>query len=214
MPERGFDTAFWTDPFVLKLPLEGKALYSYLWTNSHCNQAGLYEIALEMISFETGLNIESLPELFSLLEPKVVWYKEVDLVWVKNFIKRQSKSPKFLQAAAKCLTMISNNGAVQSVLEYNASKYRISIPYQYYIDKIQMGSDLVWSDLLSSSLPGGEEDSKGKGGTVKKLEEDEEQRSSKLKGMVMENLDDLRRVKGNEAADRIAREMGERKKPK
>lgn len=173
MPERGFDTAFWTDPFVLKLPLEGKTLYSYLWTNSHCNQAGLYEIALEMISFETGLHIESLPELFSLLEPKVVWFKDVDLVWVKNFIKRQSKSPKFLQAAAKCLTMISNNGAVQSLLKYNAERYRISIPYQYYMDKLSMGSDLIWSDLNSSSLSGDDGVVKGKKGNVKTAQKDD-----------------------------------------
>jgi DnaD/phage-associated family protein len=103
MPERGFSTSFWTDPFVVKLPQEAKTLFTYLFTNDHCNQAGLYEIALETIASETKIPEDALPGLLSLLEPKVKWYPEQSLVWIKNFLRRQAKSPKFIVSALKAL---------------------------------------------------------------------------------------------------------------
>ena len=136
MPERGFNTEFWTDPFVRKLTAEAEYLYIYLWTNQRCNQAGLYQITPDVIAFETKLPVEKIPDLLKLLEPKVKWYPEQDLIWVKNFIKHQYKSPKFLIAAASRLKDINNNGAVKELLEYNLKKYSISIPYEYSMDTV------------------------------------------------------------------------------
>jgi len=138
MTERGFNTGYWTHPFVQVIPKDGKLLYLYLWSNDHCNQAGLYEITPATISFETGIPIDDIPELFENIKAKVVWYPDSNLVWVKNFIKRQSKSPKFLAAAAKCLISIHHNGAIKELMDYNLQKYSISIPYQYYIDMVSI----------------------------------------------------------------------------
>ena len=119
MAERGFQTELWTDPFIQGLSPEAKLLFIYLWTNKHCNQAGLYEISLKTMAFDTGLSIESLPGLLSQLEPKVAWYAEQNLVWVKNFLKRQCKSQSFLIAAAKCLLAIKNKNLVEEFIKYN-----------------------------------------------------------------------------------------------
>ena len=151
MPERGFDTGFWSDPFVQKLPQEGKTLFAYLWTNDHCNPAGLYEITQTTIAFETGLPLANIPTLFDSIKPKVIWYPEENLVWVKNFIKRQSKSPKFLAAAAKSLVSIHNNGAIQELLQYNTQRYSISIPYQYYMDRVSVLTRVSASDSDSGT---------------------------------------------------------------
>jgi len=88
---------------VETLSAEGKLLYIYLWTNPQCNQAGLYEITLDRIAYETKLPVDSLPSLLEALEPKVKWYAEHNIVWIKNFLKRQTKSPKFLVAAIKAM---------------------------------------------------------------------------------------------------------------
>jgi len=112
LAERGFQTEMWTDPFIQGLPPEAKLLFIYLWTNKHCNQAGLYEITLKTMAFDTGLPQDSLPALLKQLEPKVAWYPEQNLIWVKNFLKRQAKSSSFLEAAAKCL---SNSGIPEDV---------------------------------------------------------------------------------------------------
>jgi hypothetical protein len=140
MPERRFDTGYWNDPDVMKLPMKAKLLYLYLWTNRHCNQAGLYEIALETIRFETGLDLQDIEELLQELKKKVAWFPDQNLIWVKNFLHRQSQSPKFLAAAAKCLSLVTtNNGLIKEFIEYNA-RYTLSIPYPYPIDRVSIPS--------------------------------------------------------------------------
>ena len=139
MPERGFATESWnSDEWFQELSINQRYLFIYLWANDHCNQAGLYHITLNTISDESLIPKDELPALLKSLEPKVIWYPEHNLVWVKNFIKRQSKSPKFLAAVAKSLLSISNNNAVNDLLQYNLQRHSISIPYQYYIDKISI----------------------------------------------------------------------------
>jgi hypothetical protein len=152
MPERRFDTGYWNDPDIMDLPMRAKLLYLYLWTNRHCNQAGLYEIALKTISFETGLAIEELPELLEILVKKVTWVPKQNLIWVKNFLHRQSKSPQFLAAAAKCLENINNNGLVKEYVDYNLG-YSLSIPYREGIDTVSIAP---YSYSLSHALPGKE----------------------------------------------------------
>ncbi|MBA7506570.1 hypothetical protein ES706_05262 [subsurface metagenome] len=139
MPERGFATETWdSDEWFQELSERQRYFFIYLWTNSHCNQAGLYHITLPTISFTTKIPKEELPDLIRSLAPKVKWYPEENLIWVKNFIKRQSKSSKFLAAAAKSLTSIHHNGAIKELLEYNLNRYSISIPYQYYMNRISI----------------------------------------------------------------------------
>lgn len=146
-----------------KLPLGGKTLFAYLWTNDHCNPAGLYEITPDTIAFETKLPEGDIPGLFELLRPKVVWYPEENLVWVKNFIKRQSKSSKFLQAVAKSLVSIHNNGTVKELLDYNLQRYSLSIPYQYYMDRVSILARVSASASVSGSGSGSEEEGIVKG---------------------------------------------------
>ncbi|MDD5037954.1 MAG: hypothetical protein PHN78_01355, partial [Dehalococcoidales bacterium] len=119
MAERGFQTELWTDPYIQGLPPEAKLLFIYLWTNKHCNQAGLYEVTLKTMAFDTGLSQDSLNALLKQLEPKVAWYPEQNIIWVKNFLKRQCKSQSFLIAAAKCLKSIRLNVLVKEFIEYN-----------------------------------------------------------------------------------------------
>ncbi len=140
MPERGFATEIWDDDWFQDLSRDQRYLFVYLWTNVHCNPSGLYHITLTTMSFESKFSKEELPELLQSLSPKVIWYQEHKLIWVKNFLKRQSKSSKFLAAAAKALTSINHNGAIHELLDYNLQRYNLSIPYQYYSDKVSIPS--------------------------------------------------------------------------
>ena len=149
MTERRFDDGYWGDPFVQSLPKDAKLLYAYLFTNKHCNPAGLYQITPKTISFETGIAEADIPELFEVLKPKVVWYSDQNLVWVKNFIKRQSISSKFLVAVARCLNTINNNEAVKALLNYNRERYSLLIPYEHPTDRVAIPST---STSISSTL--------------------------------------------------------------
>jgi len=140
MPERRFDDGYWDDPFVQLLSRHGKLLFAYLWTNKHCNPAGLYQITPSTIAFETKLGEADIPQLLEELAPKVVWYRGENLVWVKNFIKRQSISSKFLVAVARCLTSINNHVAVEALINYNRERYTLLIPYEYPTNRVSIPS--------------------------------------------------------------------------
>jgi len=133
MPRRSFDDSFWGDSFVQELSKDAKLLFAYLWTNKRCNSAGLYEITLKTISFETGIDIETLPDILNDISLKVKWQHDENIIWVKNFLKHQPKSPQFLKSVADCLSRIASNGIVKEFIDYY-SHLGVSIPYQYGMD--------------------------------------------------------------------------------
>jgi len=183
--ERGFNTDYWADGFVETLPAEGKLLFIYLWTNPQCNQAGLYEITLDRIAYETKLPVDSLPSLLKALEPKVKWYGDHNIVWIKNFLKRQAKSPKFLVAAAKSLATIHNNGVVKELLEYNLDRYSISIPYQYSIHTVAIPSLSSASAITNTDL------NRGGGELISRLCEIYEKEIGVISPAIAEDLKDF-----------------------
>jgi hypothetical protein len=89
---RMVSTHFWDDGFIRKLPAGDKLLFLYLITNPCTNIAGAYEITLERMSFDTGMDQKRLTAaLERLQEADKVTYKD-DWVLVHNFIKNQSRS--------------------------------------------------------------------------------------------------------------------------
>lgn len=99
MTERSFSTTFWDDGFAQSLSPEGKLLFIYLNTNTHANQAGLYILTPRTITFETGLPFSDIPHLLNSLKPHVEWFPDDNIIWVKNFLAEQAKSPKFITSA-------------------------------------------------------------------------------------------------------------------
>lgn len=56
---RSVNTKFWQDSFVETLNISEKLLFLYLITNNYANLAGIYEITIKRICFETGINSET-----------------------------------------------------------------------------------------------------------------------------------------------------------
>ena len=152
MTERRFyDEAWDSDEWFQCLNRDQRYLFIYLWTNRHVNQACCYYITLHTIAFEAKFDKEEIPSLINSLAPKVKWLPEENLIWVKNFIKRQSKSPKFLIAVANCLKSLNNNGVAREVVAYNLEHNRVSIPYQYDIDRVSILTRVSPSTSLTQS---------------------------------------------------------------
>lgn len=142
MPERAFVTTTWTDDdWFQDLTRDLRYLFLYLWSNGHVNQAGVYPITLSTMAFESKFSKEELTDLLPKLNPKVVWYPDKNIIWVKGFLKRQGKSPKFLTAAGNCLQLLKNNGLAEEVVKFNKEKYSISIPYRYPSEGYRYGAD-------------------------------------------------------------------------
>ncbi|MFH0809817.1 MAG: DnaA N-terminal domain-containing protein [Pseudomonadota bacterium] len=185
LPERGFTTETWDEMWFRRLSKDQRYLYWYLSTNQHCNQAGVYPIALDQIAFEAKVPEDSLPELLRSLSPYVAWYQKEDYVWVRDFVKKQLKSPKFLIAVAKSLTTVNVNGLAKEVVDYNLQQYSIAIPYQYTpttVPILARASDLICSSSSSSSDLG-EEVAQGKGSPKRRKKQ-----SAKLWAQVLADI--------------------------
>jgi hypothetical protein len=137
VPERGFRTELWGEPWFQKWSSTERYLFMYLESNEHCRQSGMYRITLDTMSFETKIPALDLPGLLEALRSEVEWVPEQSIIWVKNFVKRQAKSPKFLVAAGECLKTIGVNGLIKGFLEYNRG-LGLEIPYRYAIDTVSI----------------------------------------------------------------------------
>lgn len=85
--KRMIDTKFWADNYIVELdPLE-RYLFLYFLTNEHTNLAGIYELSLRMMAFETGLDGEMLDKILKRFKGKV--HHINGWVYVKNFAKHQ-----------------------------------------------------------------------------------------------------------------------------
>jgi hypothetical protein len=89
---RMINTHFWKDPYVRKLKAGDKLLFLYLLTNPSTNIAGAYEIALDEVASDTGMQEKHILEtLERFTEADKIIYKN-NWILLKNFIKHQSKS--------------------------------------------------------------------------------------------------------------------------
>jgi hypothetical protein len=61
--QRYISTSFWDDPWVCQLDPAEKFIYLYLMTNPLTNIAGVYEITVRRICFDTGYNNETVSNI-------------------------------------------------------------------------------------------------------------------------------------------------------
>lgn len=92
--QRMINTKLWSDGWVRKLNPLDRYLFIYFLTNEHANIAGIYELPIETLCFESGIDRHELENsMLKRLEPKVI-YRE-GWVILPNFVKHQNQtSPK------------------------------------------------------------------------------------------------------------------------
>ncbi|KKN50504.1 hypothetical protein LCGC14_0632290 [marine sediment metagenome] len=150
MPERRVQTEQWSSGWFQALDKDQRYLCLYLELNQHCSQSGLYPITLDTIAFEAKIEAAALPDLLKSLSPVIEWYPDQSMVWVRDFIRKQSFSPTFWKAAGKSLERLSNNGLAADVIAYNETSHGIKIPYRYPIDTVEGGSQSQSQPLSQS----------------------------------------------------------------
>lgn len=86
--QRFINTKLWSDSWVRKLNPLDRYLFLYFLTNEHTNICGIYEVALETIAFETGMELDTLSRsMLRRLEPKIYYID--GWVCIANFEKHQ-----------------------------------------------------------------------------------------------------------------------------
>lgn len=86
--QRYVNTKFWSDNFISELNPLDRYLFLYFLTNEHTNIAGVYELPLKTISFETGIELDMLKKMIKRLTGKIAYIE--GWVCIKNFQKHQS----------------------------------------------------------------------------------------------------------------------------
>jgi hypothetical protein len=86
--KRFIDSHFWSDTWVDGLTRDERFFFMYLLTNDKTSIAGVYEIPLKMIAFESGFTQAEVLELFRKLRAKVHYVN--GWVVMKNAIKNQN----------------------------------------------------------------------------------------------------------------------------
>lgn len=123
-------TKFWTDPFIIDLNEKGKLLFLYLLTNQFTNVAGIYEITIRQIAFDTSLKKAEIEKLIKIFQEKNKLYYIKSYVIIKNFQKNQDLSPKI-------------KTAIDNIIEKLPENIKKTIDYKYPIDTISIETDNI-----------------------------------------------------------------------
>jgi len=97
---RKIKISFWQDQYILKLSPEEKYFYIYILTNSQTKQCGIYEIPIEVMRMETGLDEKKIYDYINKFQDdgKTKFNKENSEIMIRNWVKHNySKSNKIIQ---------------------------------------------------------------------------------------------------------------------
>lgn len=93
--QRMVNTRFWSDGFIRsKLNPLDRYLFLYFLTNERTTICGVYELPIEIISSETGIEKETIEKMMPRLEGRVELFGS--WVIVPNFLKHQSLNPSVI----------------------------------------------------------------------------------------------------------------------
>jgi hypothetical protein len=99
---RSVNTKFWTDPWVESLNPNDKLLFLYLITNSYANLAGIYEITIKRISFETGLKDETIRKgLKGFERVRKAYFVNENYIFLPNWLKNQNLNGNMMKGVVK-----------------------------------------------------------------------------------------------------------------
>lgn len=108
--ERYVNTKFWDDNYIVNLDPIEKLLFLYFLTNPLTNIAGVYEITLKRMAFDTGIDKDMIMKILGRFEAAGKVKYSDGWIAIKNFIKHQKKNPKItagikneLLKAPRCL---------------------------------------------------------------------------------------------------------------
>ena len=125
--QRYINTKFWDDEYVIRLDPIEKLLFLYLLTNPLTNIAGIYEISLRRIAFDTGVDETAIKNIFKRFakEKRIYYLPSCGWVVIANFPKHQDwqKKPKIRTGIEIILSQVPH-----TVLK---SIDTLSIPYTY-----------------------------------------------------------------------------------
>lgn len=105
--QRYIDTSFWDDTWIQELDPSEKLLYIYLLTNPLTNIAGIMELTIKRICFDTGFNSDTVGHILKKFEDAKKVYQYKSYIIIKNFPKHQHlENNKILHGVVSILSKL------------------------------------------------------------------------------------------------------------
>lgn len=134
-PLRSIDSRFWSDPWVRSLTVKESYAFLYFLTNQHSSWCGVYELDINVASFETKISKRELIKILPKLEPKVLYLG--GWVCITNFEKYHKNGSK------------DTNEGIKKAWDKVPPKIRLNFDQMRY----PQGSGVGVSSLPYPSLP-------------------------------------------------------------
>jgi hypothetical protein len=83
------DCDTWADCWFEGLAPTGTLFFLYLLTNPRSTSCGAFEVTPRKMAFETGLEQADIEGYLREWVPRVMWWPDLNIVWVRNFFRRQ-----------------------------------------------------------------------------------------------------------------------------
>lgn len=121
------NTDFWKDSYVVDLDKTEKLLFIYLFTNPRTSLAGIYEINLREISFDTGIEKEEIELILRKFGRAGKVFYERNWIVLSNFIKHQRLNPSIIRGIEKAIDELPEWLQSHISLEQSGTSPQISI---------------------------------------------------------------------------------------
>jgi len=100
---RIISTGFWKDSYIIELDACEKLLFIYFLTNSRTTLAGIYEISLREVEFDTGIDAILIAKALIKFQNANKMFYENNWLILSNFIKHQRLNPSIIRGIEKAV---------------------------------------------------------------------------------------------------------------
>jgi hypothetical protein len=144
--QRYISTSFWDDPWIRKLTPDERYLYLYFLTNTLTNIAGVYQIALDRIVFDSGFSAGKVKEIITRFEAagKAFYYQD-EFIIIPKWPKHQKWQEK-KKIESGIITVLKN-------MPPQLLGFLKKIGYTYPIDSLSIAYDSLSSDETEKKYP-------------------------------------------------------------
>ena len=101
--QRLVNTNFWKDNYIAELDPIEKLLFLYFITNPQTTLAGVYEINIREVAFDTGIDRDMILKILSRFCVDGKMYYENNWLVLNNFIKHQRLNPSIIRGIEKAI---------------------------------------------------------------------------------------------------------------
>jgi len=117
--QRTVNTHFWDDKYTSELKPFEKLLFLYLITNPLTNIAGVYEIRIKQIAFDTGLDQEAILRILKKFEDdkKVIYYADCEYIVLINWVKHQKLTDSVKQGIIRVIQHDTPTAVVKNTFD-------------------------------------------------------------------------------------------------